>query len=411
MQVVGRTRHRRTPYTCEESRRNSPSWRACTSPNGPSRRTCHRSLWSSSNGLANGLTARGDGGGVVGREHVVGRTDADKRGGQAVLQGCSGDVSPSAVADCLPRTGGRTAESSRVARLPQGEPPAVLHPNSEETQGGLRHRAAAESRRRTHRARPGARRAHTSRHARRTRPHPRRRPRRSKRPCHQDRQLPPGPRQPHRRRAQQHRQPRPRTGRRTSRHRRPARSPPDLAGRGCRSAHQHSRGSRICRRAHRRAPSPGTASEPPSAPTSSAAPQQQGQAGEDDQEKHHDLLRTAAGIAQAEFTCHRDLWAFFLRKAANEPHFHVPGKVRGEDGRVRATLSGPTLLATLTAMWDVRRQAREDASSSGDWALSHELYEAVADAVGHVHGTPRHRDQRKVTIVIDRRPGQGDGEE
>jgi hypothetical protein len=158
-------------------------------------------------------------------------------------------------------------------------------------------------------------------------------------------------------------------------------------------------------------PSPGTASEPPSAPAPSAALQQQGQADQDDQEKHQDLLRTAAGIAQAEFTCHRDLWAFFLRKAANEPHFHVPGEVRGDDGKVRATLSGPTLLATLTAMWDVRRQAREDGSSSGDWALSHELYEAVADAVGHVHGTPRHRDQRKVTIVIDRQPGQGDGAE
>jgi hypothetical protein len=122
---------------------------------------------------------------------------------------------------------------------------------------------------------------------------------------------------------------------------------------------------------------------------------------------HLDLLRAAAGISEAEFTCHRDLWAYFLRKAGNEPHFHIPGAAEDEDGDVHVRLSGPTLVAALTAMWEVRSRSRRENPAGGDWALAEELYHAVAAAVATVLEVPRHRDRQKVAIVIDRRP-QGD---
>lgn len=151
------------------------------------------------------------------------------------------------------------------------------------------------------------------------------------------------------------------------------------------------------------------ASSPPVAPPTTSADSDQ--TDENPLDRHLRLISHAAGISQAAFTCHRDLWAHFVKNAGNEPHFHIPGEVSECLGNIRVTLSGPTLVAALTAMWRTREQSSRDSSVTGDWALANELYEAVAAAIDTVRDIPRHRDRQKVAIVIDRQPGDGEPEQ
>jgi hypothetical protein len=122
-----------------------------------------------------------------------------------------------------------------------------------------------------------------------------------------------------------------------------------------------------------------------------------------DNPSHSQLLRTAASIASATLTCHRDLWAFFVERSAAGRHFRVPGLVKkADDGKVEVKLSGRTIIASLTALDQVRREHERDEDE--DWALASELYNAFADVVEAAGHGPRSGADGEVTIVIDRKP-------
>ncbi|WP_458270925.1 hypothetical protein [Streptacidiphilus sp. PAMC 29251] len=146
-------------------------------------------------------------------------------------------------------------------------------------------------------------------------------------------------------------------------------------------------------------PSSGTASPEPEVLPSAAS--------------HQARLEKVAGISAADLVCHRDTWAFLVEQAAHDVHFRVPGEVSaGEDGGVRVTLSGRSLIAVLTALHAASHPA--PGGDLGDWALSKRFYQRIADAVDTVspnfsrpvlptsqpHGTAPAR----TLIVIDDRP-------
>jgi len=120
----------------------------------------------------------------------------------------------------------------------------------------------------------------------------------------------------------------------------------------------------------------------------------------EEHQRHLNLLLAAAGVSAVTLTCHRDLWAFLVEQAADEQHFRVPGEVTADNGNAQVVLSGRSVIAALTALWEVRHSADP---VNGDWALAHELYEAIASAVQAVKDTPRSSDGDGVAIVIDRR--------
>ncbi|MFD5320341.1 hypothetical protein [Streptomyces sp. NPDC127098] len=128
------------------------------------------------------------------------------------------------------------------------------------------------------------------------------------------------------------------------------------------------------------------------------------EAADGEPDRHATLLLASAGIASVTLTCHGDLWAFLIEKAAHERHFRVPGEVRDiERGRVRVTLSGRSLIAAFTALGGIR----ESDATPGDRALAHELYEAFADVVAAAAAGPRAGGGSEVTVVIDRTPPDG----
>ncbi|MCH6163546.1 hypothetical protein [Streptomyces marispadix] len=125
--------------------------------------------------------------------------------------------------------------------------------------------------------------------------------------------------------------------------------------------------------------------------------------GLDDYQKHVKLLRVAADIATAELRCHRDTWAYVAEKAAPQPqHFRTPGSIADEEGRVRTTLSGRSLVAVLTALWTIAHKKHTTDAELVDWALAVTLYKQVANAIEQLrHG--EQDDCTKVVIIIDRR--------
>ncbi|MGP3970544.1 hypothetical protein [Streptomyces sp. 6N223] len=143
---------------------------------------------------------------------------------------------------------------------------------------------------------------------------------------------------------------------------------------------------------------------PPGPPTEDADPAPAGEPARTDEPSQSQLLRTAAGISSATLTCHRDLWAFFVERSAAGRHFRVPGLVKQVgDGNVEVRLSGRTIIASLTALDQVRRDHERDENE--DWALASELYDAIADVVKAAGNGPRSGAEGQVVIVIDRKPG------
>lgn len=146
--------------------------------------------------------------------------------------------------------------------------------------------------------------------------------------------------------------------------------------------------------------------KPPQSPSADPEPGTDGEPSGGDRRSHSQLLRTAASISAATLTCHRDLWAFFVERSADRRHFRVPGLVREVDeGKVCVTLSGRTIIASLTALDQVQREHGPDRDE--DWALAGELYEAIANVVEAAGQGPRSGAGGEVAIVIDRRPGAG----
>ncbi|MEV6758221.1 hypothetical protein [Streptomyces sp. NPDC051214] len=119
-----------------------------------------------------------------------------------------------------------------------------------------------------------------------------------------------------------------------------------------------------------------------------------------------DILRAAAGIAHATIEAHRDTWAFLVQVAGNEQHFHIPGRVKDDEGFVSVRLSGPSLVAAVTSLARVARAADSEVTQ----AIAHHLHGKITNAVQAVIATPTNRGEgTPVRIVIDDRARVDDG--
>ncbi|MCD9194377.1 hypothetical protein [Streptomyces albireticuli] len=116
------------------------------------------------------------------------------------------------------------------------------------------------------------------------------------------------------------------------------------------------------------------------APEEGPAPRAAGENAEADEAVHLGLLRSAAGVSAATLVCHRDTWAFLVEQAGQETHFRVPGRVRAgegkDEGMVEVSVSGPSLIATVTVLARIRD---EESADSGSRALAWQLYERIAE--------------------------------
>lgn len=125
----------------------------------------------------------------------------------------------------------------------------------------------------------------------------------------------------------------------------------------------------------------------------------------EENEEHGALLKTAARVSSASLLCHRDIWEFITAHAGRHPHFRVPPQVAAEGGeRIRAALSGRSLIALLISLHSLKRTA---ADGDGDRELAATLYERIEESLTGLSpgGEP-------VTITLDdRTPAAEDGTE
>ncbi|WDM16456.1 hypothetical protein J3S85_36220 [Streptomyces lavenduligriseus] len=112
--------------------------------------------------------------------------------------------------------------------------------------------------------------------------------------------------------------------------------------------------------------------------------------------EHSALLKTAARVSSASLLCHRDIWEFITAHAGRHPHFRVPPQVAGEgDERVRAALSGRSLIALLISLHTIKHTASD---GDGDQELAATLYERIEESLTDL--TP---SGQPVTITLDDR--------
>lgn len=112
------------------------------------------------------------------------------------------------------------------------------------------------------------------------------------------------------------------------------------------------------------------------------------------------LLTAAAGISSAELQMHRDAWSFLVEHAAGDRHFHVPGAVQEQDGKVTVHVSGPSIVAALTTLDRVSRTDDEP----GTRAIADHLHQRFTDTVQQIIKDPHRGDGvDPVRIVIDDR--------
>ncbi|MGW0465361.1 hypothetical protein ACWDX6_08830 [Streptomyces sp. NPDC003027] len=131
-------------------------------------------------------------------------------------------------------------------------------------------------------------------------------------------------------------------------------------------------------------------------------------AGQEDDTAHLGRLLSAAAIASAQLICHRETWDFITEQTSGRPHFRLPEQVSdADDGRIETSLSGRSLLALLTTMWQVIRDHETSAATGRDqdlatWALAAAVYRRTALAVDQV----THEDKKEngpAVIVLDDR--------
>ncbi|WP_436739116.1 hypothetical protein [Streptomyces sp. BBFR102] len=92
--------------------------------------------------------------------------------------------------------------------------------------------------------------------------------------------------------------------------------------------------------------------------------------------EHGLLLLRAAGLASAELVAHRDTWEWFADLAVRHQHFRHPSQVEEiEDGRIRTSLSGRSLVAALIGLWERIGQAPVN---TVDWAMAAAYYQRAA---------------------------------
>ncbi|MDT0614467.1 hypothetical protein [Streptomyces lancefieldiae] len=112
--------------------------------------------------------------------------------------------------------------------------------------------------------------------------------------------------------------------------------------------------------------------------------------------EHSALLKTAARVSFAGLLCHRDIWEFITAHAGRHPHFRMPPQVADEgDERVRAALSGRSLIALLISLHSIKDTADD---GDGDRELAATLYERIEESLNDLapSGKP-------VTITLDDR--------
>ncbi|MFE1519587.1 hypothetical protein ACFW9I_22655 [[Kitasatospora] papulosa] len=112
--------------------------------------------------------------------------------------------------------------------------------------------------------------------------------------------------------------------------------------------------------------------------------------------EHSELLQQAARVSSVDLLCHRDVWEFITAQAGRHQHFRVPPQVTAEgDERIRAAVSGRSLIALLISLHAVRHTARD---GDGDQELAATLYKRIQARLAGLaaHGQP-------VTITLDDR--------
>ncbi|MFD7666618.1 hypothetical protein [Streptomyces sp. NPDC059788] len=109
---------------------------------------------------------------------------------------------------------------------------------------------------------------------------------------------------------------------------------------------------------------------------------------------HGVLLLKAAQTGSVALVCHRETWQFLVVCAADNEHFHAACELADEgDGRVRAVLSGRSVIGALIAL----RQTRDDRHLDGTWALASAFYSRIAEGLRTTGRDGRH----PLTVVFD----------
>ncbi|MEU6706586.1 hypothetical protein [Streptomyces wuyuanensis] len=161
------------------------------------------------------------------------------------------------------------------------------------------------------------------------------------------------------------------------------------------------------RTTHGRAGAAGESVAPPQAPVGDPRDETSA-AGQEDDRAHLGRLLSAASIASAQLICHRETWDFIAEQTSGRPHFRLPEQVDDVDGgRVETSLSGRSLLALLTTMWQVVRDHETSAASGKDqdlatWALAAAVYRRTALAVDQVTHEAEKENGPAVIVLDDR---------
>lgn len=161
------------------------------------------------------------------------------------------------------------------------------------------------------------------------------------------------------------------------------------------------------RTTHGRAGTTGENVTPPEAPVENPR-HETSPAGQEDDRAHLRRLLSAASIASAQLICHRETWDFIAEQTSGRPHFRLPEQVDDvDDGRVETSLSGRSLLALLTTMWQVIRDHETSAASGKDqdlatWALDAAVYRRTALAVDQVTHEAEKENGPAIIVLDDR---------
>ncbi|MFI0260772.1 hypothetical protein ACH4OW_17240 [Streptomyces sp. NPDC017056] len=122
---------------------------------------------------------------------------------------------------------------------------------------------------------------------------------------------------------------------------------------------------------------------------------------------HGVLLLKAAQTGTVALVCHREAWEFVAGCAADNEHFRATAEVSDEGGgKVRAVLSGRSVIGTLIAL----RQTRDTRHLDGTWAMAGAFYSRIAEGLR----TTVRDGNGPLTVVFDdgvhdTEPGTGAG--
>jgi len=114
--------------------------------------------------------------------------------------------------------------------------------------------------------------------------------------------------------------------------------------------------------------------------------------------QHDNVLRSAATVGTVDIACHRELWEFIHERAADIAHFRAPAALveEGQD-RVRATLSGRSVIGVLIAMRATQTESAPYGKDDGTWTLSHAVYDRLA----HDLTTTSRQGATPLAVVFD----------